>query len=604
MRIRKISVRHVDPVRFFDIDELSDLVVIAGPNGVGKTRLVSHLLGCFSNIGSHHQQNSDFVIEATDNSENEIWGTSSLTTQNLEDAQKLQMLLQQTRRRRNFKSSIIYYESNRTIQKINPLNFQFDFPDPWEEDVSWDLSISGLASRWEDTQHAIFKKIQNQKNSIANRAIQLKKQGHGSMNLDFSDPLIPFRDAFSSLLGPKSLHTADIQNQRLLYMENGEERNITTLSSGEREVLNIAFDFILRKPSHCIIFFDEPELHLHPELLSRLITTLRSAGESNQFFLISHSPDLISSSLDDTVVFLTPARDDDSNQAVKLDLTSDVTEALHRLGQSIGIISLGKKIVLIEGTESSLDKKTYSHILKNRFPELVLLPSGGKGNLSSFHKVSSEVLEQTLWGINFFMLADRDSAPTVESGQNTNFRTLSRYHLENYFLDSEILALCFSETEDEDSWLRSAEKIETRLREIAKDCLGYAVSLVVSKQLRYLIGNIDVMPKGVHNMDASTLVEAFVTKSATETERVNSGLHQEEIQKIVKSTYEKFDKLLNIPENTWKNDFPGKPIFARFCSETDMQQGRMKNLYLSKAEHASKDPFEEIFSIFSSFASM
>ena len=175
MRIRRISVRHVDPVRFFDIDELSDLVVIAGPNGVGKTRLVSHLLGCFSNIGGNNK-NSNFIIEATDNSESKTWGTSSLTTQNLEDAQKLQMLLQQTRRRRNFKSSIIYYESNRTIQKIKPLSFQFDFPDPWEEDVSWDLSFQGLANRWEDTQHAIFKKIQNQKNSIASRAIQLKNK--------------------------------------------------------------------------------------------------------------------------------------------------------------------------------------------------------------------------------------------------------------------------------------------------------------------------------------------------------------------------------------------------------------------------------------------
>ena len=604
MRIRNISVRNVNPVRVFDIDELSDLVVIAGPNGVGKTRLVNHLLGYFSNIGGNNPKTSSFIIEATDNSESKIWGTSSLTTQNPQDAQKLQELLQQTRRRRNFKSSIIYYESNRTVQKIKPLNFQFDFPDPWEEDVSWDLSFRGLANRWEDTQHAIFKKIQNQKNLIANRAIQLKKQGHGSMNLDFTDPLIPFRDAFSKLLGPKSLHAADIQNQRLLYMEDGNERDVNTLSSGEREVLNIAFDFILRKPSHCIIFFDEPELHLHPELLSRLITTLRSAGESNQFFLISHSADLISSSLDETVIFLTPARDNESNQAVKLDLTSNVTEALHRLGQSTGIISLGKKIVLIEGTESSLDKKTYSHILKNRFPELVLLPSGGKGNLSSFHKVSSEVLEQTLWGIRFFMLADRDSAPIDKSKQIANFRTLSRYHLENYFLDSEIMALCFSETEDEDSWLRSSEKIETRLREIAKESLGYAVSLVVSKQLRDSIGNIDVMPKGIQNMDASTLVDAFINKSVTETARVNTGLQHTEIEKIVTSTYDKLDTLLNSPGNTWKNDFPGKPIFARFCNEIHIQPGRMKNLYLSKAEQVSKDPFEEIVSIFSSFASM
>ena len=103
------------------------------------------------------------------------------------------------------------------------------------------------------------------------------------------------------------------------------------LSSGEREVLGIAFDFILRNPSHCIVFFDEPELHLHPELLSRLIMTLRGVGESNQFILATHSAELISSSLDESVIFLDAAQEmTSSNQAVKIEPTGDVTEALHQ----------------------------------------------------------------------------------------------------------------------------------------------------------------------------------------------------------------------------------------------------------------------------------
>ncbi|HDL00871.1 MAG TPA: ATP-binding protein, partial [candidate division Zixibacteria bacterium] len=284
MRIRAITATNILPVKNFQVDNLSDLVVIAGPNGVGKTRLITGLLQYFQNFSGN---NPSFIIEATNSNEETLFGAKSINTANPQDAQKLQGLLQKNRRRRNLTSSIVYFESDRSIQKVQPLTFQFDFPDPWEEELGWNLSFGGLANRWQDTQHAIFKKIQSQKSSIATRAIQLKRDGHGSMNLDFSDPLDPFRDAFSQLLGPKTLAAADIQRQILTYEYDGETRDVNTLSSGEREVLNIIFDFILRKPSDCIVFFDEPELHLHPELLSKLISTLKYVGKDNQFILIS-----------------------------------------------------------------------------------------------------------------------------------------------------------------------------------------------------------------------------------------------------------------------------------------------------------------------------
>ena len=64
----------------------------------------------------------------------------------------------------------------------------------------------------------------------------------------------------------------------------------------------------------------------------------------------THSAELISSSLDESVIFLTPPKEDGGNQAVKIEPTGDVAEALHQLGQSLGVVSLGKKIVLIEGS--------------------------------------------------------------------------------------------------------------------------------------------------------------------------------------------------------------------------------------------------------------
>ena len=605
MKIKKITAI-IPPIKNFMADDLKDLVVIAGPNGVGKTRLVNGVINYFQTFQSKSRRTGvphwNFVIEATDQSESDAWGRSELDTTGIDQVATLQSFLQLSRRRRNFRNSILYYESNRTIQQVKPFAFQFDMPDPWEEKVSWNCALTGLNNRWEDTQHAIFKKLESQRTSIANRAIQLRSEGHDSMQLAFDDPMIPFNEAFFKLLGPKTFAKPEIRNQRLTYMHGGNQFDIQSLSSGEREVLGIAFDFILRRPSHCIVFFDEPELHLHPELLSRLIMTLRGVGESNQFILATHSAELISSSLDESVIFLTPPKEDSGNQAVKIEPMGDVAEALHQLGQSVGIVSLGKKIVLIEGSDASLDKKTYGHIVKDKFPELVLLPSGRKNTLSSFDTIASEVLEKSLWGIRFFMLADRDVATETQPTATKNFQMLSRYHLENHFLDAEILCQCFADREEEGSWLQSAKQIEDCLREIARGQLGYAVSLVVHNKIRAAAGKVCSMPKGCHEMAFTTLADAFSKIAKAERQRVATALDDASVRQMVEDTHRKFEDLLATPGDAWKDEFPGKQILSRFCNKAREEEHRIKNLYIRKSFEADTNPFQEILDIFSSFA--
>ena len=142
------------------------------------------------------------------------------------------------------------------------------------------------------------------------------------------------------------------------------------------------------------------------------------------------------------MVFVSPPRLETATQApanpaIAVTEDDETNQALRLLGQSIGIIALGKKLVLIEGEHSSLDKDVYGSIVRNRYPDLVMVPSSRRRVLQSFELLTEAVLSKTIWGVEFFMLCDRDSAPAVSTASTASarLRILSRYHLENFFLD-------------------------------------------------------------------------------------------------------------------------------------------------------------------------
>jgi predicted ATPase len=73
MRITSIKASNVLPVKKFEVDELSDTIVIAGPNGVGKSRLIQNVLAHIQNLAV--SPNMSLIIEATDKKGNRCLGT-------------------------------------------------------------------------------------------------------------------------------------------------------------------------------------------------------------------------------------------------------------------------------------------------------------------------------------------------------------------------------------------------------------------------------------------------------------------------------------------------------------------------------------------------
>lgn len=608
MRLDYLLVRNTQPVQFFEASALADVIVLAGPNGVGKSRLldrlVSHLRGA-GGEGTVHAR-----IAATRPEENTAWGKAVLDLNDSADLNHMRQTLQTGRRRQRWSSSLITFESDRSIQNIQPYQFTWDMKDPMDEEASWESTFAGLRGRFQDTLHTMFRMIEAQKQAIANRAVQLRREGRSEMKLDFADPMAEFKRIFSMLLAPKELVDPSARDQRLRYVDEGNERDFATLSSGEREVVNIAFDFLLRRPEDCIVFFDEPELHLHPELSYKLLQTLRSIGARNQFFLSTHSPDVITASLDQSVIFLSPPRAAEGgqplNQAIAVTENDETHQALRLLGQSIGIIALGKRIVLIEGDQASLDKQTYGAILASRHPGLVLVPSGGKQMLVSFDTVLSSVLNRTVWGVDFRMLCDGDSTPRSSSAVDDaaragRLRVLPRYHLENYFLDEFVWAHVFSSMEPLDSALRDPAQIRQALRDLARPFVSYAASLAAQHELRMLVGNVDVMPKGSHNKALVEVQGLVAQRAREEIDRVRGALDSANVGAVVERSYLTIQDALDRDDESWKALVPGRPLVNAFAHKAGLSEARAKTMYIRAAPASDREPFAEIIAIFDDF---
>lgn len=607
MLLKSIRAKDILPVLKFEVENLSDVVVLAGRNGVGKTRLLQALISGFQNpVG---QQNTQFIIEATNEEERKRWGKNHLDTSLMQDAQLLQSTLQENRYRKNWNGSVINIESDRSIQKISPYQFSFDAVDPDKEQIGWNFMFGGLKARYQDTQHSIFRKVHSHRNKISSLAEKLMRQGETSMSLDFPDPLEKFKHAFRQLLAPKELLDADLQSQQLKYSNGEQELLLSTLSSGEKEVVNIVFDFILRNPSNCIVFFDEPEIHLHPELSYKLIQTLTSLGDNNQFIFCTHAPEIITASLEHSVVFVAPPKEPNFNQAIMVTEDDETNRALKLLGQSVGVIALGKRIVLIEGEHASLDKQTYGAIIRDRFPDLVLVPSGGKGLIKSFSVLLKEVLEKSIWGVEFFMLCDRDAIPlsrineeSEESGHG-RFRSIGKYHLENYFLDAEILAQIFQNIEPDGSWLRSPEAIDSKLKEIANEMISYSVALYAAAHFREDVGNVDLMPKDCHGKTNVELISLMTEKAESELRRIGGCISSDGIAEFIRTTANNLEDSLK-KGDAWKDLIPGRQILNIFASKANIPVGRLKRAYIVEAGKTERNPFSDVIDIFSSFNSI
>lgn len=164
------------------------------------------------------------------------------------------------------------------------------------------------------------------------------------------------------------------------------------------------------------------------------------------------------------------------------------------------------------------------------------------------------------------------------------------------------MALVFEHLEPSNSWLRSSAAIREELRKIAETLISYAVALLVAREFRLKVGNVDLMSKDCHGKTEKEITELLTQSAEEEKDRVGKSLDAGAISAATKGYFQDLTLALAQDNPVWKDAIPGKPLLARFASKARIDTPRLKTAYIHCAKGRDPSPFKELEEIFSSFA--
>ncbi|MCY4185383.1 MAG: AAA family ATPase [Rhodobacteraceae bacterium] len=164
------------------------------------------------------------------------------------------------------------------------------------------------------------------------------------------------------------------KNERLMASKTskngGSLYSAAELSDGERSALLLAGS-VLTADSGTLFLIDEPERHLHRSIITPLLVKLFERRSDCGFVVSTHDHDLPLGVNDARALILRSCSfngpDVNAWDADELAVDEKIDEALKR-----DLLGARRKILFVEGTESSLDKPLYSLI----FPMVSVIPKG------------------------------------------------------------------------------------------------------------------------------------------------------------------------------------------------------------------------------------
>lgn len=200
-------------------------------------------------------------------------------------------------------------------------------------------------------------------------------------------------------------------NAQVVASKNGgTSYSIAELSDGERNALLIAANILTAKPGS-LLLIDEPERHLHRSIISPLLTLLFSKRRDCAFVVSTHD---VMMPLDNPSARTLLLRGCTYNGLEKgsvvatyeVDLVSSASEIDDDLKRDI--LGARRKILFVEGTETSLDKPLYTLL----FPDVSIIAKGSCREVE--RAVSSIRGARDLHWLDAFGLVDNDRRPEAE----------------------------------------------------------------------------------------------------------------------------------------------------------------------------------------------
>ncbi len=603
MKISSLEIKDFPPIKNLKMENLGDIVIIAGANGSGKSRLKEAIVSTFQ--GGNQMSIS---LLATREKENEDFGGGTLTaTQGVASQTLAEYMRKRRYGRGQYVGSLVQIDSQRNIQTTQYPQVSWQVSDPDEVETPSTFYYQNFTNRWQDFMTYIHKKVAAYQNQLATEVINGSEITAKTIKEKLPHPLQKYKEIFKTLLSEKELLDIDpLSPREFQYRDKtGVVLPFNSLSSGEQEVVKILFDVARKDIKDSVIIVDEPELHLHPTLTFKLIEALKSVGDhTNQFIFLTHSADLISTYYSTGNVYFIDSEQGGANQAHRLsDLNHSHKELVSLIGENLGLFAVGKKLVFVEGEDSSTDRLVYHALAQKYLPEAKVIPVGSVENLITLN-VFERQIRNSIFGIDLYMVRDKDGLSTTQISaleDGGKIKCLRKRHIENYFLDSDVL-------------FKVAEKlyITTTKPTVTHQYIEEQLKIIASEQVSLnLLQNTKEYIATNHNFDIPTVksldtkncvdvVNEFSFEIASVLHSLVSNLSDVKLKEWMNGEKERLDGALT--SDKWKDEFRGKNIFSKLCSDVlGEDKIKIRQVYIDVALNEKPEVFSDIKGILESF---
>ncbi|MBY5974508.1 ATP-binding cassette domain-containing protein [Ferrimonas balearica] len=223
-------------------------------------------------------------------------------------------------------------------------------------------------------------------------------------------------------------------NERVMASKDGgPEYSAAELSDGERNALMIAGN-VLTAPAGSLLLIDEPERHLHRSIIAPLLSLLFERRPDCGFAVSTHDHDLPLEVPGARTLLIRACNFQGPNaqewEADELLADAPIDDILKR-----DLLGSRRKVLFVEGTESSLDKPLYSLI----FPMVSVVP---KGNCREVENAvaGSRAGEELHW-LRAFGIADGDGydQTQIEEKRQRGVYALPFYSVEAIYFHPDII---------------------------------------------------------------------------------------------------------------------------------------------------------------------
>lgn len=314
MKIKNLHINEFKGLRDISInfeknDEPLDLVVLAGSNGSGKTRVLESILQYFQDHIQYNYRGNSNKIEIYFEEKEKICrnnvgdemelyeGLKSFSYHEIDNPRNEKHI--KIKKELNILPKIIYVPTEINFQKMNTASTtlvqEYNFINIVNTNLIKDIPsyiatkmISAMLKNKNEKVGDVQKKVFNEINEIfENLSIDVKVE-------DISQ---------------------DGRNITLFTNSSGDEFDINELSSGEKQLFLRTLAIKMLNPENSIILIDEPELSLHPKWQQRIVDVYRKIGKNNQIIIATHSPHILGSVKKENIMLLD--KDDEGKIVVR-----------------------------------------------------------------------------------------------------------------------------------------------------------------------------------------------------------------------------------------------------------------------------------------------